>query len=313
MKDERVIQTLRIYLEVILYLIAGGLLFAFVAGCAVSPQRAAVVNASPAHPQQPLASPPVVTPPPVVERPVIRALQPRYEDRITATAATFAFDPEHEYALVCRQWELLTIQLSPGETYQEYGAGNPVEWMVVPSTSSVNGEPVAVLLIKRGPEAPATSLTVITDRNIYRLKLLPSGKGENRGVRFVRFYDPIAQARREEEQLARAERAAQRAQEPRYPVLDQTTERHYQVSGDAVAWSPIKVSGDHAHTFIELPANSGTDKPILTILRDGHESQINYRMLPGTPTRGPILITDGAIVEAKLTGAGGQVTITEGK
>ena len=258
----------------------------------------------------PVAEGPAPVPvPPVVEAPPIR--QPDRRNIITKSAATFAFDPDHEYALACPIGELLTIRLVPGEIYQNYASANSEMWMVDSLMSSVEGEPSTVLVIKRGPEAPAIRLVVVTDKNIYRLKLQPSGRGENQGVRFVRFRDPEAEIRREERQLAAIERRKQRAVEPRFPRLDAATIRTYQVRGGPVPWQPVRVTGDHRHTLVFLPANTGAELPILSVMRGDIETRVNSRVVPGEDGA-PVIIADEAFNEATLLGQGGTITILRG-
>lgn len=285
-------------------------------GCAVPPQQRQSVTAIASEPTLPIVAPvtwrpaieQVPTSPPAVVR---EPKQPDFRNVITKSAATFAFDPDHEYVFSCPMWELLTIRLIPGETYQDYGSANLVEWMIQPLQSSVDGEPVPILIVKRGPQAPTATLVIITDKNTYRMRLTPTGKGENRAVRFVRFRDPYAEVRKEEQQIAAEERRRKKAQELPYPTLNQATVRAYSVQG-TLPWTPIKVEGDDRHTFIYLPANTGAEVPTLTEIRDGEAVRINTRTIPGNGVYGTVIIADGAFSEANLTGQNGQVVITGG-
>ena len=166
-------------------------------------------------------------------------------------------------------------------------------------------------MIKRVPEAPTIRLVVVTDKNIYRLKLQPSGRGENQGVRFIRFRDPDAELRREEVRIAALERRKQRAVEPRFPRLDAATIRTYQVRGGPVPWQPVRVTGDHRHTFVFLPANTGAELPILSVMRGDVETRVNSRVVPGEDGA-PVIIADEAFNEATLLGQGGTITILRG-
>jgi len=248
----------------------------------------------------------------MAEAPIPRARITPAVDVIGKTAATLIFDPDRQYPLVCPMWRQVIVRLLPGEILRDYGAPNGEEWIIQPSSSSVNGEEVVVFFIKSTPLAPVTDFTVTTDKNIYMMQLLPSGKGVNRNVRLVRFRDPNAELLREEARIAKEERRRQRALEPKIPTLNTVTARTYQVSGPAVVWHPVSVTGDDVHTFIKLPSETGAELPILTVMRDGEYEQPNYRTVRDTDGR-VVLVVDGPVrQQAKLTGMDGEVLISGG-
>ena len=81
--------------------------------------------------------------PSIIEAPPVQR-QPDRRNIITKSSATFAFDPDHEYALACPMGELLTIRLVPGEIYQNHASANSEMWLVDSLLSSADGEPATV-------------------------------------------------------------------------------------------------------------------------------------------------------------------------
>lgn len=243
-----------------------------------------------------------------VAKPVVKECK----DKINGTVATLCYNREKpDWKLACPLGDLLTVELAPGETYEEHGNANAEQWLVKPVPSSRDGLPLTILMIKPTPEAPPNTLTVVTSRNTYVLRLFSGGRQQNRGMRLVRFRDPIAEQQQETAMALAEAKRREKAMEPRYPTLNSATIREYQVDGNT-AWTPVKVIGDHAHTFIELPPNIGSQKPILSVFRDDREILIPYRTVPGNGIYGPTLIADETLVRAKLQGEGGEVYITRG-
>ena len=290
-----------------------GAILALISGCAAPPRH----RTAPQQPVvQPTPSPVSLQWQPVIEQfpsqPIARPRVVEIKKRITKTAAEFPFDTEHEYQLACPFGELLTVEFAPGERYVGHEIANSEEWITAVGESSTNGEPVVVLIVKATPAGKPATLVFITDRSRYRIKLAREGRGENRSVRLVRFRNQADEQRKEDDRFARAERRKQRAAEPRTPQLNPGTARPYLVSGGPVAWQPVSVTGDHAHTFIQLPPNIPT-VPTLSVIENGIETRVNGRTVPGNGQQGPQIIVDGTITEAVLSGPGGQISIREGE
>jgi len=236
-----------------------------------------------------------------------------YKDIIGEHAATLIYRRDREYTLACSEWGSLAISFLPGDIYQGDITGNSGEWQIDNLTSSIDGLPTSVLAIKRGTYAPVTKVKVVTDKNIYLIKLVPSGKGDNRTKEMIYLYDPVAKERQREHAVAMEEQRRRKAVEPRYPSLNFATARTYRVSGDAVLWRPERVEGDHQRTFIKLPANTGAGVPTVTVLRDGQEQRVNARTIAESADSGPLIIVDEAFSEGKLRGDGGEITLTAGR
>jgi type IV secretory pathway VirB9-like protein len=290
-------------------------------GCAVPPRPVPVppppapLPTAAAAAEAPVWTAEVVTPPPqddAYAKAAARYLKTqRWTDIQRTTSVTYAFEPTKEYVLECPEWEVLTIRLLPGEVLRDVGAGNPVEWMV--KSTSTGNPAAAVLMIRRAPYAPTIRLVAITDRNMYNFRLKP---GAQSWTRSVSFYDPEAELKAYREHQAFQAAAAERqrnASAYRMPQLQAATLREYRITGDVVAWRPLWVRGDDAHTWVQLPPTSEGEQPILRVMTNGVAVPINYRTVPGLDGKGAVLVADQAWTEAQLIGRGGTITLLPDK
>src|SRR5262245_46837277 len=267
----------------------------------------------------PIPEPPQVVPAaqlPPQDEAIVQAMR-RYQDTNKwtdiekATSVTYAYEPTRQYKLTCPEWGLLTVRLLPGEELRDVAGGNPVEWMVKATTSG--NPPAPLLMIRRAPYAPTAEFAFITDQNVYRFLLIPGAGGS---TRTIAFYDPEAEwkAYREHEAALQLEADRRRlASENRTPKLAAERVREYAIEGGhGLAWRPLWVRGDDQRTFVQLPANAGTEQPTLTVQHDGQAMPVNYRTVPGQHGNGPLMVADQAFSQAVLTGQGGTITITRG-
>ncbi len=283
---------------------------------ALPPMPAPTVAATPTPP------PEIEPPEPLVEETpqdpdIIKALQKhektkKFSDAETPAVMKYVFDPTRIYTLKCPEWGVLTIRLLPGEVLRRIAAGNPVEWMIEDTTIGL-GEESAIITLRRAPYAEPAQMTAYTNINIYEFLLLPGGPLGNGRTRQVMFWDPEAELQRWKNQVAHAKAMEERrkqAEANRVPTLSSEHVRYYDIGGDSVNWRPVQVVGDHQHTMVFLPTATGAEQPTLTAIRDGEETQVNYRTIPGRNGNGPVIVADQALPEARLTGEGGVVRIT---
>ena len=321
-------------------LLLGSVLFlalAFLSGCAVTkplPQPTAVVPLERGQAAAPPVSPPVVESPapqvavapvpsappvePVIEEQVQRPVAPkekpkRKKDVVTRSGVKYELDPERKYTLRCCAWCVVTIKFPAGEVIRLPSMGNQLEWIIDPAQTGL-GLSSPVITIRRTPQAPRTEMHVIADSGIYQFILVPTqGEVTEKGIALIEFHDPAAEQQRLNDRVLHAAAQEQRrrsAYENRMPTLNAEHLRNYEIGGDNVRWRPIKIEGDHKHTFIFLPAATGAEQPTLAVVRDGVQTRINSRTVPGRDGNGPILVADQPFSEAVLTGEDGVVSIT---
>ena len=291
-------------------------------GCApqkrapVTQQPAAAVQQEPPPAPAPVATPtegaswqPVYEPsPPPPARPV-RA--PRRMEVMGPGGKTIVYEPGKKPVLSCPEFGTLTIKFPAGEQIKKYGSGAAGEWIVQQTSMGVD-LPIDTLTIDRTPFAPTTELQVITDADVYQFILKPTAAGVSKDHASVFVVvNPETETRRAERQMERAEMLEheRQAMAIRAPQLDPAHVRVYAIGGDHVPWAPVNVVGDHRHTVIQLPANTGADQPTLTVIEYGKEMRVNTRTLPEENGKGPRIVVDQPFTEARLIGAGGTVSI----
>jgi len=289
------------------------------AGCA--PQRPkSVAQPAPALMATPPASVPVSTSPegwqPVIEhRPdniQTRVERPRRPVEVMGPGGkTIVYEPGKKPIITCSEFGFVTIQFPAGEKVLKFGSGASAEWTIERADMGVD-LPIGALAIHRTPWAPVAELHVWTDAAAYQFILTPTAGGvSTKQVSLFQIMNPETEARRAERQERREEMLAQQRKEMEItaPQLDAATVRTYEIGGDHVQWAPVNVVGDHQHTVIQLPANSGAGQPTLTVIEYGKEMRVNTRTLPEENGKGPRIIVDQPFTEARLIGDGGSVSI----
>ena len=287
------------------------------AGCAPQRQKP-VAQPAPAVMVTPPASLPVSVFPdawqPVVDHvPALpRVERPRRPVEVMGPGGkTIVYEPGKKPIITCSEFGFVTIQFPAGEKVLKHGSGASGEWTVEPANMGID-LPIGALAIHRTPWAPVAELHVLTDAAAYQFILTPTTGGvSTKQASLFQVVNPETEARRAERQERREDMLAQQRKEMEIsaPQLDAATVRTYEVGGDYVPWAPVNVVGDHQHTVIQLPANSGVGQPTLTVIEYGKEMRVNTRTLPEENGKGPRIIVDQPFTEARLIGDGGTVSI----
>jgi len=214
--------------------------------------------------------------------------------------------------VTCSEFGTVTIIFPMGERIKERSAGNPAEWMIEDRDMG-RDLPIPFVTIRRAPFASSTEFHVTTDAPaVYQFILVPKAGGVSKGqVSLITMVNPETELRREENEarhLAMLEHE-RRARVIQAPQLNAATLRTYVIGGDNVPWKPVNVRGDHQSTIIEFPQMIETDQPILRVIEDGKERQVNTRPLSEEGKIGPRIVVDEPFAEARLIGTGGVVSI----
>ncbi len=212
--------------------------------------------------------------------------------------------------IVCAIFQLCDLQLEPGEIVQSVNVGDAQRWDIVQARSGDGDSTQDHVVIK--PLAPdiRTSLFVGTDRRSYLVELVGSD-GDSMGQ--VGFLYGASRAGRafgaggDIDVLPPPPRPVEPpvipvAAAPATPAGREVQAGNlnfdYRISGDRVAWRPVRVFDDGAQTFIDFDEAGidGRELPILLVNdTESRGAMINYRY----DTRGRMIV-DGLFDRGSL-------------
>jgi type IV secretion system protein VirB9 len=176
------------------------------------------------------------------------------------------------YQVYTSPGRVTAISLQEGEELIAVSAGDTVRW-IVGDTTSASGTSQRVHVLVKPVRAPLrTNLLITTNRRVYLLELTATDKT---WMASVSWNYPL-------DQLALLKRQAQRA-DAIAPVAEGIAlERlafHYDVSGDAPPWRPLRAFDDGARVYIQFPAGiaQGELPPLFVVGAAGGAELVNYR------------------------------------
>ena len=216
--------------------------------------------------------------------------------------------------IVCAIFQLCDLQLEPGEVVQSVNVGDAQRWDIVQARSGEGDSTQDHVVIK--PLAPdiRTSLFVGTDRRSYLVELVGSESDSMGQVGFLYGSSPAGRAfgaggggGSDIDLLPPPPRPVEPpvipvAAAPATPVGREVQAGNlnfdYRISGDRVAWRPVRVFDDGAQTFIDFDEAGidGRELPILLVNdTESRGAMINYRY----DTRGRMIV-DGLFDRGSL-------------
>lgn len=165
------------------------------------------------------------------------------------------------------------ILLQPGETLGSVAAGDTARWVIGDTTSGAAAEKRAHVLVKPIGPGLATNLVITTDRRTYHLTLTSSAGPAMSAISWTYPLDTMLALKREADAAVAAAPVASALN------VDQL-HFNYGITGDKVAWKPLRAFDDGKQTYIELPAGLGsTDAPPLFVIGDkGAAELVNFRL-----------------------------------
>jgi len=190
-----------------------------------------------------------------------------------AANALLPFVDGQIYHLLTAPEAVTDILLQPGETLGSVAAGDTARWVIGDTTSGAGAEKRAHVLVKPIGPGLTTNLVIMTDRRTYHLTLTSSTGPAMSAISWTYPQDSMLA-------LKRAADAAVAAT-PVASALDvDQLHFNYVITGDEVAWKPLRAFDDGKQTYIELPAGLGsTDAPPLFVISDkGAAELVNFRL-----------------------------------
>lgn len=181
------------------------------------------------------------------------------------------------YQIYAAPGRLTDIMLQEGEELVEQGAvaaGDTARWVIGDTVSGEGASRRIHILVKPiRADLPVNSLVINTKRRTYHLELRANASAAMAAVSWQYPADQL-----------RALQARNAAAETGQPMaggiaLDKLRFR-YAVTGDDVAWKPVRVFDDQIKVYIAFPAGIGQGEmpPLFVIGPEGGGQLVNYRV-----------------------------------
>ena len=191
------------------------------------------------------------------------------------------------YRLFAAPQEVSDIALQPGESLTAISAGDTTRWVVGDTTSGNGATKQVHVLAKPYASGLKTNLVITTDRRSYHLELQSTPDTFMAAVSWTYPQDSLVKT------LATSSVAPS-------PIdgLAAVENLHfgYTISGDNVAWKPIRAFDDGTRVYIEFPTAlaQGDAPPLFISGPDGNHDLVNYRV------RGSYYVVDQLFAQAEL-------------
>ena len=183
--------------------------------------------------------------------------------------------------VVCSPMRICDVKLQAGETIFSLHAGDTTRWTIEPALEGDGASEVEHIIIKPLDAGISTNMVITTNRRVYHIDL-SSSKSQN--IPRISFVYP-------EESLAKFKLLQNRKQQTiAQNTIPETNEYlgnldfDYEVTGDDVAWKPVRVYNDGKKTIIEMPSTmNSNESPALLVTRynktsKNSEQLVNYRV-----------------------------------
>jgi len=191
------------------------------------------------------------------------------------------------YRLYATPQEVSDIALQPGEGLTAISAGDTTRWVVGDTTSGSGPTKQVHVLAKPYASGLKTNLVITTDRRSYHLELQSTPETFMAAVSWTYPQDGLVK------QMPASTAAAS-------PLdgLPAVENLHfgYTISGDNVAWKPVRAFDDGTHVYIEFPSalSQGDAPPLFVSGPNGNHDLVNYRV------RGNYYVVDQLFMQAEL-------------
>jgi type IV secretion system protein VirB9 len=191
------------------------------------------------------------------------------------------------YRLFAAPQEVSDIALQPGESLTAISAGDTSRWVVGDTTSGSGVTKQVHILAKPFASGLKTNLVITTDRRSYHLELQSTA---DTFMAAVSWNYP-------QDNLVKTLPAANVSSSPTdgLPAIE-NLHFGYSISGDNVAWKPVRAFDDGTRVYIEFPKAlaQGDAPPLFVSGPNGDHDLVNYRV------RGSYYVVDQLFSQAEL-------------
>lgn len=197
-------------------------------------------------------------------------------DAYANAVQVYAFDEGALFQVYAAPGHITDIALQPGETLSTKGpvaAGDTTRWIIGDTLSGSGSAARVHILVKPTRPALRTNLIINTDRRTYHLELRSTEAVAMASVSWRYPQDELIALQ------AATSRQAARASEPTLDI--DALSFDYRISGDDIAWRPVRAFDDGRQVFIEFGPglNASTLPPLFVRSDDGRSADlVNYRI-----------------------------------
>jgi len=191
------------------------------------------------------------------------------------------------YRLYAAPQEVSDIALQQGESLTAISAGDTTRWVVGDTTSGSGPTKQVHVLAKPFASGLKTNLVITTDRRSYHLELQSTPETFMAAVSWTYPQD----------NLVKPTAAVGHAPSPLDGMASiENLHFGYSISGDNVAWKPVRAFDDGTRVFIEFPKAmaQGEAPPLFVSGLNGDHDLVNYRV------RGSYYVVDQLFAQAEL-------------
>jgi type IV secretion system protein VirB9 len=248
---------------------------------------AEIASTMPATPIKAVKRKPVKTPTQRVAAANIAALQEPSADGYINAIQVYNYSEGALYRLFAAPQEVSDIALQPGESLTAISAGDTTRWVVGDTTSGNGATKQVHVLAKPYAAGLKTNLVITTDRRSYHLELESTPETFMAAVSWTYPQD----------NLVRTLPTASVAPSPTDGLAAiENLHFAYAISGDNVAWKPVRAFDDGTRVYIEFPnaLAQGDAPPLFVAGANGNHDLVNYRV------RGNYYVVDQLFTQAEL-------------
>ena len=176
------------------------------------------------------------------------------------------------YQLYAAPEHVTDIALQVGEKLTSVSAGDTVRWVIGDTQSGTGDTQQAHILVKPFAADLKTNLVITTDRHTYHLQLESTAKTFMAALSWTYPQDQLVV-------LHKQNAEAEAVQPVATGLALENLRFRYDISGDPIAWKPVRAFDDTHKVYIEFPQriDQGEAPPLFIVGTDGNSELVNYR------------------------------------
>jgi len=199
------------------------------------------------------------------------------------------FTPGALYQVYSSAGQTTDLLFQPGEQLRDVSVSDPVRWIVGDSSSGSGEAEQPHLIVKPVRNGLNANLIVMTDRRTYHLQLRSEPETWMAAVSWDYPTDRF-------QQLKNTHQKREKDLPIAGGIAVEKLQFRYDISGDKVAWRPLRAFDDGQKVYIQFPESIAQEEmpPLFVIGESGAAEIVNYRV------RAPYYIVDRLFESAEM-------------